>query len=327
MMNAYANRRVLVTGHAGFKGTWLMAKLHELGAEAHGFSLPDDDVRNFDGLHRAVRFLRPHFVFHLAAQALVPVSFKEPLRTIETNVLGTANLLEALRREGRPCAVVVVTSDKCYLPCRHRDHVESDHLGGHDPYAASKASAEFVVTAYRDGFFAPKHGIAVATARAGNVIGGADWAQDRLIPNAIRALVRREPVKVWNPDATRPWQYVTDVIDGYLRLGAALASANHAHFCEAWNFGPDESHTVREVVEQVIAAWGSGNWVHEPTALRETFELRVDSTKARTLLKWAPQIPFGEAIRRTVDWYKTTEVELFTSFTDTEFSMSRKAVP
>lgn len=304
MMTAYQRKRVFVTGNSGFKGKWLVRALKELGAEVFGYSLPFDDVRDATNLRGAIRFARPNVVLHLAAQALVPISFKEPLATIETNVMGTANLLEALRLAARPCAVVVVTSDKCYLPCRHIDHVETDHLGGHDPYAASKAAAELVVTAYRDGFFAPNHDIRVATARAGNVIGGGDWAEDRLFPNAIRALQKGQPIKVWNPAAVRPWQYVEDVIRGYLMLGERLMSEQGPDYAQAWNFGPDTAHSVKEVVDLVIKEWGEGAWVHESTTLRETFELRVDSTKARECLGWRPFWSFEAAVKATVEWYK-----------------------
>jgi CDP-glucose 4,6-dehydratase len=309
---SYHDTNVLLTGHTGFKGRWLKEKLEKYGAIVHGYSLPLDDVRNKLEIQKAVRFCRPHFVFHLAAQALVPQSFEEPLYTIETNVMGTANLLEALRLEGRPCAVVVVTSDKCYLPARdYHDHVEDDYLGGHDPYAASKASAEHVVEAYRTGFFKPDHKIAVATARAGNVIGGGDWAVGRLIPNAIRALVNNRPIKVWDATATRPWQYVEDVIEGYMLLGQGLASENRPSYCRPWNFGPDKSHTVKEVVDLVIDAWGTdsrglcGMWVAESTKLRETHELRIDSTQARQVLDWRPRTSFEAAVRATVAWYKS----------------------
>lgn len=310
-MNIYRNKRVFVTGHTGFKGQWLVRALKKYGALVEGYSLPDD-VTCFERLHGSIRRFAPDIVFHLAAQALVPVSFVEPLRTIDTNVMGTANLLEALRLENRPCAVVVVTSDKCYLP-KDREwtvgdaHVETDHLGGHDPYASSKAGAEFVVEAYRTGFFAPDHRIAVATARAGNVIGGGDWAFGRLIPNAVRALRAGKPIPVWNRHASRPWQYIEDVIEGYLLLGEALAQSNRARVaahCAAWNFGPDESHTVREVVERVIKEWGTGTWEQQDIELRETFTLRVNSMKARTQLGWQPHWGFETAIHETIKWYK-----------------------
>jgi CDP-glucose 4,6-dehydratase len=296
----YRGKRVLVTGHTGFKGKWLCNALRGLGAEVFGYSLPDD-VRDAVTLRYVVGVKRPDFVFHLAAQAFVPVGFRDPVATFETNVLGTVNLLEALLRvaAARPCAVVVVTSDKCYLPDKYQ-HVETDPLGGRCPYSASKAAAEQAVEAYRSAFFAPDHRIAVATARAGNVIGAGDKGEGRLVPNALRALKAGKPIPVYNPEAVRPWQYVADVIDGYLRLGAALAGGDRRAFCEPWNFSPRQHHTVREVVEEIIRAWGVGTWELQSTELRETQELRVSSWKARERLDWRPQWSFAGMIEETV---------------------------
>jgi CDP-glucose 4,6-dehydratase len=281
-----------------------VAALKSRGAIVSGYSLPRYDVRDREQLSTMLATFRPHVVFHLAAQAMVPIGFEQPYQTIETNVMGVTNLLDGLYCLGRPCAVVVVTSDKVYLPRGDHAHVETDHLGGHDPYASSKAAAELIVGAYRTGFFAPDHEIAVATARAGNVIGGGDWGHGRLIPNAVRALKLGRPIPVWNAAATRPWQYVSDVIDGYLRLGDALMSPFRADYCEAWNFGPSEEHTVKEVVEAVIEAWGSGSWEAQATKLRETTALHIDSGKARRRLGWEPQWSFPEAIKDTIRWYK-----------------------
>lgn len=306
----YDGARVLLTGHTGFKGQWLMRALSARSAKVYGFSLPYD-IRGKYSLRTQVANVRPHFIFHLAAQAFVPRGYKDPLGTFEVNTLGTVNLLEAIRAEViGPCAVVIVTTDKVY-PAGDRAHREDDPLSGYDasdvskhcPYAASKAAAEMAVAAYRASYFAPAgHRIAVATARAGNVLGGGDWGEGRLMPNAIRALREGKPIPVWNPQATRPWQYVTDVIDGYLKLGAALFE-HQGDFAEAWNFGPDHSRTVQEVAEAIVRAWGSGTWAEQETTLREVTSLHIDSTKARTRLGWSPQVSFEKMIRQTVRWY------------------------
>lgn len=303
MLSRYRGARVLVTGHTGFKGRHLLQALRNLGAEVGGFSLPNDDVRNLPRLVQYVDRLRPRFVFHLAAQAFVPRGYEDPITTFSTNTIGTANVLEALRLAGRPCAVVIVTTDKVYVP-KSSPHVEEDPLGGRDPYSASKAAAEAVVTAYRDGFFAPTHEIAVATARAGNVIGTGDFGLGRLVPNCARALRAGEPIQAWNPNAVRPWQHVEDVIDGYMLLGAALAGKSRGFYCVPWNFGPGRHATVKEVIEEVIHAWGSGTWEHQPTTLREVADLRIDSTKARMMLGWCPKWSFEEMIAKTIRWYK-----------------------
>jgi CDP-glucose 4,6-dehydratase len=311
-LNVYAGKRVFVTGDAGFKGSWLVKRLRELGADVVGYDIKHDhDVRNASLIKSAIRVARPDFVFHLAAQAFVPVGFERPVETFEVNVLGTVNLLEALREAARPCAVVVVTTDKVYGgpldECSTCGHVETDPLVGCCPYAASKVGAEHVVSAYRTMFSKDGHQIALATGRAGNVIGGGDWGAGRLIPNAVRALASRRPVTLWHADAVRPWQYVEDVIDGYLRLGAALTT-RHESFLGAFNFGPDEHYTVQEVVEKVIRVWGCGIWVAKPTTFHEVQELRIDSSKAHDLLGWAPKLNIDEAIEATVRWYLAAAV-------------------
>src|SRR5262249_28489186 len=286
LRDIYGGRRVLVTGHTGFKGSWLTLWLESLGAEVAGYALPPEgerslfdqadvesrcrhvegDVRDLASLTRVTEQFRPEFVFHLAAQSLVRRGYRLPVATFETNVLGTANVLEAVRTAASPCSVVVVTSDKCYEnDGRRGPYAETDRLGGHDPYSASKAAAEIVAAGYRASFFPPdrlaEHRIAVATARSGNVIGGGDWAEDRIVPDAIRALEGGVAVGGRNPSSVRPWQHVLDPLSGSLFLGARLSNGE-ADFCEAWNFGPDSgnSRTVREVVEQVLRYWGSGTW-------------------------------------------------------------------
>lgn len=312
LADTYAGKSVFVTGHAGFKGRWLCRQLRELEADISGFDIASvlgaDDARCLRRLSAAVRDAQPDFAFHLAAQAFVPTGYEEPIRTFETNAMGTVNLLEALRSLHKPCAVVVVTTDKVYGSDDAAPHVEEDLLFGRCPYSASKVAAESAVEAYRRGYFAPEHRIAVATARAGNVIGPGDAGEGRLIPNAIRALRERRPIPVYNPSAVRPWQYIDDVIRGYLMLGAALAGASvgveRARYAQAWNFGPDRSRTTLEVAEALIREWGSGIWAHTPTMLRETNALHIDSAKARLQLGWAPRWNFDDAIRATVRWYR-----------------------
>jgi CDP-glucose 4,6-dehydratase len=324
---------VLVTGHTGFKGSWLTLWLTQLGAEVTGYALAPDtspalfelagvagvcrhvvgDVRDSSRLGTVVRELRPEVVFHLAAQPLVRLSYEKPIETIETNVLGTAQLLEAVRREGRPCAVVVVTSDKCY---ENREWVwgyrEDEPMGGHDIYSMSKGATELVVSSYRRSFFPPSqftsHGVALASARAGNVVGGGDWAKDRIVPDAIHALAVGRPIAVRSPDSVRPWQHVLEPLGGYLLLGARLLGPEAPRCSEAWNFGPrwDDARPVRDLVDAVIAAWGSGTWDdrRDPAAPHEAEVLRLSIEKAQARLGWAPRWRFDETIRRTVEWYR-----------------------
>jgi CDP-glucose 4,6-dehydratase len=337
LRRTYAGKRVLLTGHTGFKGGWLALWLRELGAEVTGYALAPDpmpslflaagveracrhvvaDVRDLARLREVVREAAPDFVFHLAAQPLVRRSYEEPVLTVETNVLGTAHVLEAVRGEARPCAVVVVTSDKCY---ENREWLwayrEDEPMGGHDVYSMSKGAAELVVSSYRRSFFPPgrlaSHGIAVASARAGNVVGGGDWAKDRIVPDAIAALAAGRPIPVRNPDGVRPWQHVLEPLGGYLLLGARLAAAEppegRARFCEPWNFGPrtDDARPVRAVVEALVEAWGSGSWEdrRDPAAPHEAGLLRLSIEKAQARLGWTPRWRFAETFRRTVEWYR-----------------------
>ncbi|MBI5068838.1 MAG: CDP-glucose 4,6-dehydratase [Deltaproteobacteria bacterium] len=334
LQRAYRGRRVLLTGHTGFKGGWLTLWLADLGAEVHGLAQPPStepslfesagigevcrhrqaDVRDLEAVRTAVREARPEVIFHLAAQPLVRLSYEEPLRTLQTNLLGTAHLLEALRLERHPAAVVLITSDKCYENVEWlHGYREGEALGGKDPYSASKAAAEVVASAWRRSFFPParlaEHGVAVATTRAGNVVGGGDWSRDRIVPDAVRALAAGAPIAVRNPAAVRPWQHVLEPLSGYLLLGARLRDgADRASFCEAWNFGPrfEDARTVREVAEVAIRAWGGGSWEDrgEPGAPAEAGILRLGIEKAQGRLGWAPRWRFEEGVTRSVAWYR-----------------------
>lgn len=337
---AYHGRRVLLTGHTGFKGSWLALWLAELGAEVTGYALPaptepslfetarvasclrhhEADVRDRDTLERVWREARPDIVFHLAAQPLVRESYRDPLTTIETNVLGTANLLELARAAREPLAVVVVTSDKCY---ENREWVhgyrETDPMGGHDVYSMSKGAAELVVGSYRRSFMDPagrggKAPVALASVRAGNVIGGGDWALDRIVPDCVRALAADRPIAVRNPDAVRPWQHVLEPLSGYLALGARLLAddaAERARFADAWNFGPHlaNARPVRDLAESVVERWGRGAWydASDPTSPHEATLLRLAIDKAQALLGWSPRWDFDTTIARTIDWYRAHE--------------------
>lgn len=339
-LSVFAGRRVLVTGHTGFKGSWLALWLTELGSEVHGYALPPltpqdlytearvskllnserlHDVRDASVLSDFVASVRPEFVFHLAAQAIVRRSYREPRETWETNVIGTINVLDAVRRCEGVGVCQVITSDKCYenpgQVCAFR---ETDPMGGHDPYSSSKGAAELAVSAWRRSYFGEVGATSVATARAGNVIGGGDWAEDRIIPDCIRALSRNEPIAVRNPHAVRPWQHVLEPLSGYLTL-AARQWDDRSGFADGYNFGPYPSGnlTVGDVAEMVVQRWGGGQWRHTPPAgkveprdrLHEASFLKLDITKATTLLNWTPVFTPVEAITETVSWYRRRHVE------------------
>jgi CDP-glucose 4,6-dehydratase len=327
-LNAFRQKRVLVTGHSGFKGAWLCEWLLALGAEVSGLSLPPDtdpslfqqlgladrmdstfgDIRDADLVRRWVRERQPDFVLHLAAQPLVRKSYREPVETWQTNVLGTVNVLEALRDLGKPCAAVFVTTDKCY---ENREWVygyrEEDSLGGHDPYSSSKAASEIAIAAWRRSFLSSTP-VRIASARAGNVIGGGDWAEDRIVPDCARSLLRGQPIKVRNPRATRPWQHVLEPLSGYLWLAAELASADSRvpRLASAFNFGPGQegNRSVRELVEEILRHC-PGEWVDasDPAAVHEANLLQLSIDKAGALLGWSPVWGFAEAIRATIRWY------------------------
>jgi len=325
--DAYRGRRVLVTGHTGFKGGWLALWLLGLGAHVTGFALDpegeptlfdsatlsglvDDirgDIRDRDALRKAWARARPDVVFHLAAQPIVTRSYHEPVDTISTNVLGTVHVLECAREAKQPVAVVCVTSDKCYENVEWvYGYREDDRLGGQDIYSGSKAAAEILISSYRRTFFGDG-GIAVASARAGNVIGGGDWSPHRIVPDCIRALSAGRPIEIRYPHSTRPWQHVLEPLSGYLTLGAALLGGD-ALPRQAWNFGParTSARSVEDVVKRIIAEWGSGSWITAPApaARHEATLLSLSIEKAETLLGWSPRWPFDTAIARTVDWYR-----------------------
>ena len=326
----YKDKKVLVTGHTGFKGSWLCEWLLALGAEVHGFALESPtrpslfnqlklakriashtigDVRDLDLLVRTMRRVKPDFVFHLAAQPLVRLSYEKPAETFDTNVMGTVNVLEAVRRFGHQISVVCITTDKVYENNeKGRPFRETDPFGGHDPYSASKGACEIVISSYRRSFFGtPDSPVWVASARAGNVIGGGDWAKDRIVPDAMRALTKGEAIPVRNKVSTRPWQHVLEPLGGYLTLGAALAKRERFdEVCGGFNFGPDPkaNRTVKELVEEMLK-WREGAWVDksDPHAVHEAGLLNLDIRKARKVLGWKPRWGFEETVKNTVQWY------------------------
>ena len=330
----YRGKSVLITGHTGFKGSWLALWLNSRGAKVYGYALPapksqnnfrlskvagcmaghiEADIRDFGRLKDCVKKTKPDFIFHLAAQSLVRESYHAPRETFEVNVGGTVNLLEVVRVLKRPCTVVVVTSDKCYENTgKAGGYRETDPMGGHDPYSASKGAAEIVVSSYRRSFFDPDdyaiHGVVLSSARSGNVIGGGDWAADRIIPDCVAALAGHEPIMVRNPGAVRPWQHVLEPLSGYLLLAAKMAGKNGNKYCGAWNFGPSARamHPVRDLVEKMIASWGRGSWrdVSDKNAPHEAACLTLSSRKAQRELGWRNTWDFNRAVAETVAWYK-----------------------
>jgi len=341
----YHSRRVLVTGHTGFKGAWLCQWLLDLGAEVSGIALAPNtdpslfqqlglesrlqhhiqDIRDAGAVAANVRDFKPDFVFHLAAQPLVRLSYEQPVETWETNVLGTIHVLEALRLLDHPCAAVFVTTDKCY---ENREWIyayrEADPLGGHDPYSSSKAGAEIAVAAWRRSFFQTAGSVKIATARAGNVIGGGDWALDRIVPDAMRALARGEKIPVRNKTSTRPWQHVLEPLGGYLWLAALMAGPDPAPFCEPFNFGPriESNRTVAQLVIEILKH-RPGQWVDrsDPHAPHEAGLLNLSIEKAFHLLGWHPVWDFEETIARTADWYARVE-----QVADTPLTLTRSQI-
>jgi len=329
---SWRGKRVLITGHTGFKGAWLSMLLSSFGARVAGYALDPPtqpnlfdlarvgelvdssvgDVCDLETLSERVSNFAPEFILHMAAQSVVLQSYDDPVETYSTNVLGTVNVLEAVRRMRKPCTVISVTTDKCY---ENKGWVwgyrETDRLGGRDPYSNSKACAELVGDSYRDSFFPlarwGEHGVGLASARAGNVIGGGDWTPRQLVPDTIAAFVKSKAVVLRNPQSIRPWQHVLDCLAGYLTLAEALAADVHAG-SGAWNFGPayQDSRPVCYVVERLAASWGLKNaWVQDELEhAPEERVLRLDVTKAATLLDWRCRLPIDDALRWVADWYR-----------------------
>ena len=336
-LNFWKGKRVFLTGHTGFKGSWLSTWLLELGAEVIGLSLPPNtqpalfkqleldkhithhlgDIRDADLVAQLLQRSQPDFVFHLAAQPLVRLSYLEPIETWNTNVMGTIHVLEALKKINHPCAAIFITTDKCY---ENREWVygyrENDPLGGRDPYSSSKAGAELAIASWRKSFFSDAHsGVGIASARAGNVIGGGDWSKDRIVPDTMRSLIRGEPIPVRNPQATRPWQHVLEPLGGYLQVAENIykclssmdQSSQKDEFCSSFNFGPDlaSNRSVKELVSEILKYW-SGTWLDksDPCAVHEASLLNLVTDKAYHLLNWKPLWNFEKTIRETVVWYQ-----------------------
>jgi CDP-glucose 4,6-dehydratase len=329
--NFWSGRKVFLTGHTGFKGAWMSLLLRSLGAEVHGFALPPEhndglfgaagvegdvrhmigDVRDLAAVRTAISQAKPEVVIHMAAQSLVRVSYAEPVRTFETNVMGTVNVLEAARHVPEVRAIVVVTSDKCY---ENVDWVmgyrETDRLGGRDPYSASKGAAEIVTAAYRTSFYNTPDKAAVATVRAGNVFGGGDWAKDRLIPDAMRAFGAGQILNIRNPHAVRPWQHVFDVLMAYLELSQLLVREGQS-FAEAWNIGPSIDHEVpvSTIVDSVKDLWGpDAGWNRDDgDHPHESKFLRLDCSKAFSRFGWRSRITLDDGLALAVDWYRAAK--------------------
>jgi len=329
--NTFRNKKIFLTGHTGFKGTWMCIWFQMLGADVKGYSLKPEkeslhtkvksrldvdsvlaDIRDRKRLQKEIISFQPDFIFHLAAQAIVRESYSKPIETFETNVIGTANLLDSLRFLKKKCVCIIVTTDKVYENLETQyPYKESDKLGGHDPYSASKAAAEIVVSSYRLSFFNPdeylNHKKSIASARAGNVIGGGDYAKDRIVPDIFRALSKKKTINVRNPKAIRPWQHVLEPLHGYLTLAAAM-SKNPVKFASSFNFGPaiKDTSTVGELVNFALSKWGHGKQKSEKVknAPHEAGLLMLNISKAKKELGWKPRWNKSTTIERTINWYK-----------------------
>lgn len=327
----YKNKKILITGATGFKGAWLSFWLYKMGAKVsttgnnpnknknlfYGLRLEKKtnlkifDIRNFEKLNNFIKKVEPSIVFHLAAQPLILKSYKEPKETYEINTLGTLNLLEASRKSNSIKALVCVTSDKCYESnYSTKGFKENDKLGGKDPYSGSKASAEIIINTYNESFF-NKGNLGLASARAGNVIGGGDWSDNRLIPDAIRSIYNNESIILRNPKFNRPWQHVLEPLYGYLLLGSKLFK-NKQTYSGAWNFGTNKNTitNVEEVVKKIISYWGNGKYLIKKQSLYyEQENLQLNISKAKKILKWTPTLSIDDSIKFTVEWYKSILVD------------------
>ncbi|GAB2657593.1 CDP-glucose 4,6-dehydratase [Flavihumibacter cheonanensis] len=332
LMRFYSSKKVFITGHTGFKGAWLSMWLSQAGAIIKGYSLQPrydhglfnylpselfqdseiNDIRNAESLEKSIYSFQPDIIFHLAAQPLVRASYDNPIETIETNVLGTANLLKSIKSVHSKCACVVITTDKVYKNSEDgRLYKESDPLGGYDPYSSSKACTEIVTESFRSSFYNPvnyaAHTKSIATARAGNVFGGGDWSEDRLVPDIVKALQENKEIKLRNPDSVRPWQHVLEPISGYLILGQLLYESP-LEYSDEFNFGPEKSDhfTVGELTQLFVDAWGQGKWtnISNDHQKHEASLLQLDISKAKSRLNWRPRLSGKTAVEWTVDWYK-----------------------
>ena len=329
----WRGKKVFITGHTGFKGGWLSLWLNDIGANVTGFALPPatkpsffdicsvdssaksiiGDVRDYTGLKKCIQDESPDILFHMAAQALVLDSYKDPIETYETNLMGTVNILNSIRECPSVKALVNITSDKCYENIEKLSgYIEEDRMGGFDPYSSSKGCSELITAAYRASFFNPKeyleHGVGIATARSGNVIGGGDWSKNRLIPDLYKAILSNTAITIRNPYATRPWQHVLEPLSGYLNLAEKLF-VNGSDFSESWNFGPNfnDVQTVHDVATKFVTQWGSDTSINIESKISRPHEanlLTLDCSKAIERLKWSPQVNSEETIKMTCDWHK-----------------------
>lgn len=324
----YKGKKIFITGHTGFKGAWLTLWLQQLGAKITGYSLPsptepnlftlanvqngithiEGDIRDESFLLKSIQNAQPDLIFHLAAQSIVLEGYKHPKETFDVNSGGVINLLEAVRHTPSVKAAVIVTTDKCYEnKAWSWGYRENDRLGGNDPYSSSKAMAELAVHSYRSSFFHAEHSPAIATARAGNVIGGGDFAPHRVIPDAMRSLMKGHSIKIRNPASVRPWLHILDPLYGYLLLGQKLLEEGHA-YAEGWNFGPQETAgiTVEQLVDKIVSLWEGGSWDLAPdsNAKPEMHTLRLNWDKASQRLRWKPQLNWEQALELTTEWYQ-----------------------
>ena len=332
LFSTFSGKKVFITGHTGFQGSWLTLWLNMLGAKVTGYSLPPPtkpalfkilklensidhfvgDINDYEHLSKVIVKTKPDFIIHLAAQALVRKSYLTPLETFETNVIGTANVLQSLRKLKKQSSCIIMTSDKCYNNSQNkRPHKETDPMGGEDPYSASKGAAELITSSFKDSFFNNEiSSHKISSTRAGNVIGGGDWSEDRLVPDLVRSISNNREVIIRNPSYVRPWQFVLESLSGLLWILCKMNSTK-AKYNQAWNLGPkkDDMITVEQVVNKISGHWKKGNWKKSKRNLKNKFSesksLQIDSTKARKLLEWKNVYSIDETISETINWYKT----------------------